>query len=149
MNISSLTNLIPGVSQLKLIGATVAGVIVLSGAAYVVWEIHEVKALSEQVTVLKQNQVTLKNNANTAIANYNTCKSANDVNSQTIKSLEAERQDAVTSVNVLAGKTQSDARTISDLKAKFDSMNKDPKNNGSLSPDLREAIRGIQASGRN
>lgn len=144
----AISNLIPGVSQLKLIawGVAAAGVVVL-----MIWiglMRGEIKDLRNENVILAQNNKVLQENNATIKKNLDTVRSTNEENLKTIIALEKERDDAKKAVAELAKKEKSNIKTIGELKDKLEEMEKNPANNGALAPALRETIRGIQETGR-
>lgn len=143
----SISNLIPGVPQLKMIGI---GMIVAGLLGLFIWTgyLHNrVKELKQDNIVLVQNNKVLQDNNDTLKKNLETAKETNTTNTETIERLKKERSDAVKAVEDLSKKQQSNVKTIGELQTKIDDMKQNPANNGTLSPVLREAIRGIQSSG--
>lgn len=145
----SILDAIPGVGQAKLIGAGVLLAVVLAFGGWVYYEHYEVGKLSAQNAVLVANNKELTNNASILTKNYNLCAAANGINETTINQLKTERDQAEAAIADLAKKQKESGKKLSDLQIKLNAMAKDSKNNGTLSPYLRETIRGIEALGNN
>lgn len=140
----ALEDLIPGVSQVKLI---IAGVVLAAmvGVGLTVYFQHKtIKGLREDITTLETNNATLKQNTDILRANYLTCSTTNQTNAATIEALKAERQDAVDALAALAKERQKDANRIARLNTLIDNLRNNPTNNGPVAPVLRETIRAIQ-----
>jgi hypothetical protein len=71
---------------------------------------------------------------------------ANFQNWTTAQQLLAERIEAQKAINTLAASRTNDRQTIDRLNKRLDALLKDPKNDGIVSPSLRETVRGIQQS---
>jgi len=69
---------------------------------------------------------------------------ANDQNLKTIEKLKKERADATTAIASLANSTANNKKLIAALQAKLKELLKDPKNDGPVSPILRETVEQIQ-----
>lgn len=118
--------------------------------AYLVHK-QQISSLESTVTMLQQekgmliaNNLILKNNNQVLVSNIESLKSANVTNSVTIQKLIEERSDAQEAINNLASLKAKDKKTIAALNKRLSDMLKDPKNDGILSPALRETIRDIQ-----
>lgn len=135
----SITDMIPGVEQVKAAVNIAIGVAVLIGGLYIYCEWHDYQEMKKNYATLQANDTTLKNN-------LNTCVAANSTDNKTITDLLNERADAKTAVTTLAQQQQSNVATIGALKKKLSDMEKDAKNDGPLAPDLRETIRGIEGA---
>ena len=140
----ALTDLIPGVSQAKLIvgGMVIAAVVGFVGWSW--WTHNQLEKARADNAVLKQNVETLNGNVKTLQDNYLTCQNANATNADTIAALQKERDDAKTAVDRLASQRQRDQQRIGSLQDQINKMKQDPANNGPVAPVLRETIRGIQ-----
>lgn len=140
----ALEDLIPGVSQAKLI---VAGILLaaIAGLGFTLWWQHStINKLQADAEVYKLNAQTQKENNDTLRENYIVCSNSNKTNNATIESLTAERDDAKLAIDNLARQRRDDERRIGGLNATLDKLRKDPANNGPLAKSLRETIRGIQ-----
>ena len=140
----AIEDLIPGVSQVKLIitGVVLAAVV---GVGLTVYFQHKtIKGLRADITTLETNNATLKQNTDILRTNYLTCSTANQANAATIEALKAERQDALDSLAALAKDQSKSATKIDQLNRLLDNLRADPDNNGSVAPVLRETIRAIQ-----
>ena len=134
--------------QYKLIFKTIVATLIIAVILGTVYYVHslkkDIKTLTDDKNVLIANNSILKQNTAVLSANVKTCQSANTTNLDTIQKLTEERADSIKAINNLAASTLSDRKTISNLNAKLDDLLKDPKNDGIVSPALRETVRNIQ-----
>lgn len=145
----NLENLIPGVSQAKLIAYAIAGAAIIGFVWWIVWMVGELGDRAEKITLLEANVKTLETNTDTLRQNYLTCQSANTTNSETIDALIAERDDAQKAIAALAEQKAKDDWYIDHLEDRIGIARRDPSQNGPLAPVLRETIREIQKRGSN
>jgi seryl-tRNA synthetase len=143
-----ITDLIPGVDEIKLALAGVMAAAVLGGFGWVVWEYHDLKTMKQENTVLIQNNKILQENDDILKGNLAKAQTANATDQATIQSLIKERNDAQTAIANLAKQKQSDVATIGALGKKLKDMEGNTANDGPLAPDLRETIRGIQGGSK-
>lgn len=139
-----ILDLIPGVSQTKLIMYGICLVAIISCVLWVKHEWNLLQQLKVDNAVLTTNNKTLQGNNDTLKNNINICSVANKTNNSTIESLKRERNDAKTAIAELAARNQSSKIIIGTLKNNIDVMKKNPDNDGPIKPILRETIRGIQ-----
>ena len=140
----TLTDLIPGVSQAKLIIGSLVITAVVGFVGWSWWTHNQIEKSRAENAVLKQNVEILNSSVKTLQDNYLKCQRANTTNADTIAALQKERDDAKAAVSRLASQRQRDAQRIGSLQDQINRMKKDPANNGPLAPVLRETIRGIQ-----
>lgn len=93
--------------------------------------------LTADNTTLKSNNAILKGNLSAA-------EEANKTTIEANRQLLKERQDAQTAIDNLAKDKKKALDNLAVANKKIDDMLKDPKNNGSVAPVLRETIRDIQ-----
>jgi hypothetical protein len=112
---------------------------------------HQVKMLTSTIEnlqnekgILIANSVILKSNNQVLQTNIQSLQSANSTNSQTIQKLIEERADAQQAINNLSATKLKDKKTIAALNKRLNDILSDPKNDGVVSPALRETIRDIQ-----
>ena len=105
-------------------------------------KIHTLESANSTLTV--DNKILLQNTEVLA-ENLKKMAEANSTNEQTVKKLLEERSQAQAAVDRLASEAAADRKVISNLNKKLDDLLKDPKNDGIVSPALRETIRDIQA----
>ena len=141
----SPSDLIPGVAQVKTAFNIIIAVAIIGVIGYGYFEWRDYQKLKANYELLETNNKQLQVNVDTVKADLDTCKSANSTSDATIKSLLQERSDAQAAVAKLAAAKRSDGAVISGLQGALTNLRKDPKNDGTLAPDLRETIRGIQA----
>lgn len=98
---------------------------------------HKVAGLEVTVKQLQTDNAILKKNVETITK-------VNETNVETNKKLLQERADAQAAIANLAKQKASNKKQLDAANAKIDELLKDPKNNGAVSPVLRETIRGIQ-----
>jgi polyferredoxin len=133
----AITDLIPGIAEIRMVfaGAVLAVVV---GAGWYAYHIYE------EVGVLQTANAQYLANQKTLEANQLTCTSANKTNEATIAALTAERQQSQQAIATLAATAKINVDNLSAVSAKLATLMKSPANNGTLSPDLRETIRGLQ-----
>ncbi len=140
----AISDFIPGVDEVKMIFAIVifAGIV---GAGAYVWNMHsEIETLKTNNATLTSNNKVLQENNDVIKSNLTTAQAANATNSATIAQLLKERQDDITAVNNLAAQKKASDAVVTGLNQKLKTLSKNPANDGSISPDLREIIRSIQ-----
>jgi len=143
---TSITDLIPGVAEVKMIIAAACCAAVLGGGFWVKHEWDELKVLKTNNATLTENNKILQENNDVLKGNLGTCTSANSTDNATIASLIAERNAAQNAVNVLAQQQKSNVAAIGVLGKKLSDLEKNAANDGPLAPDLRETVRGIEGS---
>ncbi len=141
-----LTDLIPGVAEIKTGLGIAVGVAIVALGGWMVWEYKDLEKLKEANIILTTNNKQLQENEDILKANQQTCVATNTTDAATIASLLKERQDAQNAVANLAKQQQSNVATIGILGKKLTDLEKNPANDGTLSPDLRETIRGIEGA---
>ena len=99
-----------------------------------------------QISTLEANNKILQSNIDVLRQNMKTLSDANQGNLDTIQKMLEERSGAQQVIGNLANMTAKDKQTIASLNKRLDELAKDPKNDGVVSPALRETIRGIQQS---
>ena len=101
--------------------------------------------LTAEKAELVANEVVLRSNIETVKSNLKAERDANAANIATIDKLLEDRKDAQQQIKKLADLKAKNKRTSDALnKNVVEMLKKDPKNNGPLSPVLKETIRGIQ-----
>lgn len=145
---SKLEDLIPGVSQAKLIAGIVMGAAVIGFVWWIIWMVGELGDRKEKITALETNVETLTKNTDILRQNYLTCQSANSTNADTIAALQQERDDAEAAVKALAEQKAKDDWYIDQLEDRIGIQRRDPTQNGPLAPVLRDTIKEIQERNR-
>ena len=140
----AIEDLIPGVSQAKLIMAGVVLAVMVGVGITIVVQHKTIKGLREDIVLLEANNKTLKDNTDTLRQNYLVCSEANKSSTATIAALTAERQDALDALAALSAEQVVAANRIAQLNKLLDNLRADPANNGPVAPVLRETIRAIQ-----
>lgn len=135
-----------GGSKLKLIAATIFVVALIACGIYVKMLQRDIVDLTQQNKTLEINNTVLTGSVETLKHNQQTMLDVNDENQKTIKKLIAERQQAQKAIDDLARARESDKKALNEFKTKLEELLKDPKNDGIVSPALRETIRNIQNS---
>ena len=102
-----------------------------------------VKLQTEKAGILVNAKVLQQNN-DVLRENISSLNSANTTNLTTIQQLLSERSEALKAINNLASATVSDKQTIIKLNKKLEQILSDPKNDGIVSPALRETVREVQ-----
>lgn len=141
-----ISDLIPGVAEIKTGLGIAVGVAIIALGGWMVWEWKDLQHLKESNTILTENNKQLQENADILKANQQTCVATNTTDSATIASLLKDRQDAQNAVANLSKQQQSNVAAIGILGKKLSELEKNPANDGTLSPDLRETIRGIEGA---
>jgi cell division protein FtsB len=146
----NLTNLIPGVAQIKTI-LTIAGVVIVigllvGGGIWIKIKLDEIAHLQKVNAVLTVNNKTLSDNNAVLNNNIKRLESTNSTNQTTIDSLLKERQASESVIKILAREKKMSDKIIVDLHKKLVILEKNPKNDGPLAPVLRDTIQGIEAS---
>ena len=141
-----ITDFIPGVAEVKMIiaGACVAAVI--GGGFWIKHEWDYFHRLEQNNTTLTSNNKILQENNDVLKGNLTACTTANSTENTTIASLIKERDDAQAAIATLAAQKKSNAAAIGVLGKKLSDMEKIATNDGTLAPDLRETVRGIQGT---
>jgi cell division protein FtsB len=140
----ALENLIPGVSQAKLIIGGVVLAALIGVGVTIKWQHSTIQELRADKTLLEANSKTLVDNTNTLRDNYLACSTANKTTLETIAALKKERQDAIDALERLAATRRNDQFRIDSLNKLLDNLRRNPANNGPVAPVLRETIREIQ-----
>lgn len=141
----------------SLLGANPAGAIKMIGAGVIVaalvgtgWYIHSLKtditALEKERDALVVNNKIYKENNDILKDGNSKLVIACNNNELTIQKLVTERKDAQRAIDVLSATSALDKQVISKLNVRLADLMKDPKNDGIVSPDLRETVRDIQNS---
>lgn len=106
---------------------------------------NTITELTAEKAQLIANEVVLRSNIDTVKANLKAEREANAANMATIDKLLEDRKDAQQQIKKLADLKAKNKRASDALNKNVEEMlKKDPKNNGPLSPVLKETIRGIQ-----
>lgn len=140
----ALTDMIPGVAQVKMIAAG-AMLVALLGAGIYVWHLHsEVGSLNKEVIALQTNNKILQTNVDVVKTNLQTCQEADAGNNKTITDLLNERSDAQQAVATLATRSVADKKALGALQQQLTALMKDSANDGPVAKVLKETIRSIQ-----
>ena len=99
---------------------------------------HKVEGLEVKVTQLQTDNAILKKNVETITK-------VNETNVETNKKLLDERKDAQDAIAELAKQKTANKKKLDAANKRIDELLKDPKNNGTVAPVLRETIKSIQA----
>jgi len=139
-----------GTSKIKLIISAIVFGAVGMAIFLVVMHVSSLKEdlikANTKLAVLESNNKILQDNTEVLKENMKTFATANHTNWLTIQQLLTERSEAQKIISSLASATANDRHTISNLNKKLDELLKDPKNDGIVSPALRETVRDIQQS---
>lgn len=103
---------------------------------------HKVAGLEVKVTQLQTDNAILKKNVETITK-------VNETNVDTNNKLIEERKDSIAAIAELAKQKASNKKKLDDMNKFIDVLLKDPKNNGTVSPVLKETIKSIQGKKRN
>ena len=107
-------------------------------------EVLQLKVQNTQImgdnTILKQNQLTLKNSVNIIT-------SANDANIKVNQQLLLERKSSQTAINFLAKQRDINRESIQQANSKIDEMIKNPSNDGMIALVLSDTLKNIQNRG--
>jgi hypothetical protein len=141
----TILNLIPGVAEAKLAIAGVIATILLGGGLYVWHDFHELHKLQAVNAVLISNNKVLQENVDTSNKNFATCTSASNSDQVTIANLLKERAETQDAILVLADRQKTNIDLVNAIHDRLINLEKIAANNGTLSADLRETIRGIEA----
>lgn len=109
---------------------------------------NKVQKLEADKLLLETNNAVLKDNVEVMRENVKTLATANHENWKTAQALIAERAEAQKAINNLSVATKNDRAVILKLNKKLDDIIKDPKNDGLVSPALRETVRDVQDTRR-
>ncbi len=139
-----LTDLIPGVTEIKMIIALACVGGLVGGGFYIKHEWDYFQELKTDNATLTQNNKVLQENVDVANSNTNKCIADNVTQNATIAGLEKERADAQAAVTNLAAQQKSNTLVISTLQSHLTLLEKVAANDGTLSVDLKETIRGIE-----
>lgn len=146
-----LTSLIGGGLSTKIAGIVLLVLLAMAGT-WVGLKVLEVKHLENKIVDLNKDISKLQTDNTILIANNKVLKdnqlllaASNDANMDTIKKLQDERAAGTAAVSALAARNQRDQQAIAQLNTKLSTMLKDPKNDGAVSPILREIGKEIQA----
>jgi hypothetical protein len=96
------------------------------------------------VSTLQENNAILKANNTTLKFNLEEAAKANQSTVEANKKLLEERKDAQALIAELAKQKQVSQANLADANKKIDEMLKDPRNNGTIAPVLRETLKDIQ-----
>lgn len=139
-----------GGSKIKLIFITLLVASALTAAASIQLYISSIKddlvKTRAQVSKLEADNKILQANIDVMRQNMKTLADANQANLDTIQKLIEERSGAQQVIGNLANMTAKDKQTIASLNKRLNDLAKDPKNDGIVSPVLKETIRGVQQS---
>lgn len=105
---------------------------------------REVQRLNTEQGITLAANAILEKNAETLTENNNTLREANSTNLRTIEDLLNERKDATKIIAMLSDMNARDKNAANALRKSLAEMAKDPTNDGSIAPILRETIRNIQ-----
>lgn len=122
---------------------------------FVGMKMWEIKGLKSDIKDLngKNTELTVANTiltSNNAVLKSNQVKlaQANDQNLETIKDLQKERADSEHLIATLAAQDKKTKDALAKSRQTIAEMLKDPKNNGTVSPILKEVVRQIQSRGK-
>lgn len=122
-----------GMIDVYIIGILLA--ILVAGGLYLKYEFASIKTENE---ALQRDKKTLKDDNERLIA-------INQINADTIKMMQNDKQKADEVIKNLKLQNGKDAAAMQSLRAAIDSMAKDPANNGPVSPVLKNTINQIQS----
>ena len=143
-----ITNLIPGVTEVKMIIALACMTAIIGGGFWIKHERDYFHRLEQNNVTLTSNNKILQENNDVLKGNLNTCVATNTTDNTTIAGLIKERSDAKLAVDTLAAQQKSNMIAIGTLSQKLKQMEGNAANDGTLAPDLRETVRGIEMTGR-
>jgi cell division protein FtsB len=142
-----------GASPTKSIKLVILGVLLgvtLLACGFLAFKYHSMSAsietLKSEKSVLETNNKIMQANNQVLKENMDALVQANKSTADTTDALIKERSKAQLAINTLASSTVSDKALISNLKQKLADIIKDPANDGTLAPSLRETIRQVQNS---
>lgn len=147
-----MINLLAGYSipSIRTIAISIAVGALLAGAvslyAYTSKLSSKIKELETENAVLVSNNKIMQENNTVMKENMKRLATANHENWLTSQQLLAERIEAQKAINTLAASRANDKQTIERLNKRLEAMLKDPKNDGIVSPSLRETVREVQQS---
>lgn len=144
--IPTIAAMLPKIRLYLIVAAVAAAAAGIFAAWWYVSGLNKkVHALESANSTLTIDNTILQQNTQVLSENLKKMAEANSANEQTIRKLIEERAQAQAAVNKLAAESAADRKVISNLNKKLDDLLKDPKNDGIVSPALRETIRDIQA----
>ena len=127
------------------------GAALLFGAG-VYFKIHSMQntidGLTEKNTILETNNSTLQKNIDIVNGNLSIVTRANKSNLETIADLQRERDLSQKQIDILSAKITTSKQERQKLDARLTLLLKDPKNNGTVAPALKDTIRNIQQMGK-
>jgi tRNA A37 N6-isopentenylltransferase MiaA len=109
---------------------------------------NKIQKLEADKLLLETNNQTLKDNVETMRENVKILAEANHENWKTAQALLQERAEAQKAINNLSVAAKNDRAVIVKLNNKLNEIIKDPKNDGIVSPALRETVRDVQDTRR-
>jgi uncharacterized membrane-anchored protein YjiN (DUF445 family) len=144
--IPAIPALLPKIRLYLIVAVVAAGAVGIFAAWWYVGSLNKkLLALESANSALIVDNKILHQNTEVLAENLKKMAEANSTNEQTIKKLIKERSQAQAAIDRLAAESTADRKVISNLNKKLDDLLKDPKNDGIVSPALRETIRDIQA----
>lgn len=155
MGIATILSFILGGGKGTKISMFVLAAVLAAVATFVglkMIEIHELNSKIETLTMknteLTVDNKTLTENNKVLKDNQKVLTNANDTNLETVKKLDNERVQAKAATAALAAQNARTTQALQELNEKISAMAKDPKNDGTVAPVLRETIRNIQGSAK-
>ena len=136
------------INQMKLVvTAVLAGAVIVAaiGAYFYIGSLNsKIDGLETEKAALISSNKILQSNNDILKENSQRFATANESNLSTVKALINDRAVSQKIINDLATAAARDKSQIDGLNTKLQDMLKDPKNDGTLAPVLKETIRNIQ-----
>jgi chromosome segregation ATPase len=128
---------------------TIAGAVISIALGALYWSASkklddlqkQVIHLSTQKQLLAANNATLKSNLDKVIE-------ANRQNDETLKKLQRERKISQEAIDALIKSREVERSKAEEANKKIDEMLKNPENNGTVAPVLRETLRDIMRNSK-
>lgn len=144
--IPTLLAMLPKIRLYLIVAALAVGATGIFSAWFYISSLNKkIDALESANSTLTVDNKILLQNTEVLAENLKKMAEANSASEQTVKRLLKERSQAQAAVDKLAAEAAADRKIISNLNKKLDNLLADPKNDGIVSPALRETIRDIQA----
>lgn len=144
--IPTLLAMLPKIRLYLIVAALAVGATGIFSAWFYISSLNKkIDALESVNSALTVDNKILLQNTEVLAENLKKMAEANSTSEQTVKRLLKERSQAQAAVDKLAAEAAADRKIISNLNKKLDDLLADPKNDGIVSPALRETIRDIQA----
>lgn len=138
--------MLPKIRLYLIVAALAVGATGIFSAWFYISSLNKkIDALESANSTLTVDNKILLQNTEVLAENLKKMAEANSASEQTVKRLLKERSQAQAAVDKLAAEAAADRKIISNLNKKLDNLLADPKNDGIVSPALRETIRDIQA----